>query len=60
MIMDKLMTYHSLDIQWETTMCCGWGGYRTEGMYCKCNPISAPDTAIWISWRMAAVLICCR
>lgn len=25
MIMDKLMTYHSLDIQWETTMCCGWG-----------------------------------
>ncbi len=23
-IMDRLLTYHSLDIQWGTTTCCGW------------------------------------
>lgn len=39
MIMDKLMTYHSLDIQWGNHDVL-WirGGCRTEGMYCKCNP----------------------
>ena len=30
-IMDKLMEYHSVDIQWGTMTCCGWGRRRGRG-----------------------------
>ena len=37
--MDKMMTYHSIDVQWGTFVCSGqMGAAADRWLYCKRNP----------------------
>ena len=52
-IMDKMMTYHSIDVQWgnHDVLWMGAAG-RTDGLYCKRNPYLREIWETWIFWRM--------
>lgn len=59
-IMDCLMNYHSLDIQWATTMCSGWALRPASRCAWPARSASASTTAISMCWRTATASICFR
>lgn len=58
-IMDKLMSYHSVDIRGATTMFCGWALPQASRAALPMSSVSVPATETWIFWRMATASTCC-
>lgn len=59
-IMDKLMSYHSLDIQWGTMMCSGWEPRWGRGDALQMRSASVQGTETWISWKTDMASTCFR
>ena len=58
LIMDKLMEYHSVDIQWGNHDIL-WMGAAAGQKCCIANvSVSVPAMGIWIFWRMDMGSIC--
>ena len=51
-IMDKLMAYHSVDIQWGNHDVVWMGAAAGhQSLHCQCDPCGLPGMEIWICWR---------
>ena len=54
-IMDKMMTYHSIDVQWGNHDVLWMGAVKGDAdgnVFANTNPVSARDMETWIFWMM--------
>ena len=58
-IMDKLMSYHSVDIQWGNHDVLWMGAAAGSRAALPMSSVSVPATETWIFWRMATASTCC-